>query len=94
MRSRYSAYVLNDLDYINKTWHPDFRPKGFDLNNSGSHWIGLKIKATQQGQKNDQTGKVHFIARYKINGKAHKLEEHSLFEKINGHWFYIKEDIS
>ncbi len=94
MRSRYSAYVLNDLHYILKTWHPDHRPDKLDLNNSGHHWIGLKIKSTQLGQKNDLTGKVHYIARFKINGKAHKLEENSLFEKINGNWTYIKEHIS
>lgn len=94
MRSRYCAYVLNDLDYILKTWHPEHRPENLDLNDSGHQWIGLKIKSTQLGQKNDLTGKVHFIARFKINGKAHKLEENALFEKINGHWLYIKEDIS
>ncbi|MCU7819886.1 MAG: SEC-C domain-containing protein, partial [gamma proteobacterium symbiont of Lucinoma myriamae] len=50
MRSRYSAYVLDDLDYILKTWHPDHRPNGLDLTDSGNRWIGLKIKATQLGQ--------------------------------------------
>ncbi|NOQ79394.1 MAG: hypothetical protein GQ546_08335 [Gammaproteobacteria bacterium] len=93
MRSRYSAYVLDDLDYILKTWHPDHQPDRLVPNDSGDHWIGLKIKSTQLGQKKDSTGKVHFIARYKINGKAHKLEENSLFARINGHWLYIKEDI-
>ena len=93
MRSRYCAYVLDDLDYIMTTWHPDHRPNGLDRNDSGNRWIGLKIKSTLLGQKNDVSGNVHFIARYKVNGKAHKLEENSLFEKINGHWLYIKEDI-
>lgn len=92
MRSRYCAFVLNDLDYILKTWHPDHRPDRLDLADSDNHWIGLNIKSIQQGQKNDLTGKVHFIARFKINGKAHKLEEHSQFEKINGHWLYMKGD--
>src|SRR5690606_19595139 len=26
MRSRYSAYVLDELDYLLQTWHPDPRP--------------------------------------------------------------------
>lgn len=94
MRSRYSAFVLNDWNYILSSWHPDYRPSELDPADSGNHWIGLTIKSTQLGQKNDVTGKVHFIARFKVNGKAHKLEENSLFEKINGHWLYIKEDFS
>ncbi len=89
MRSRYCAYVFNNSEYLLTTWHPKTRPTSLNLKDSPSHWTGLKIKATQLGQKNHSTGMVHFIARYKINGKAHKLEEHSKFEQINGQWFYL-----
>ncbi|MCU7938834.1 MAG: SEC-C domain-containing protein [gamma proteobacterium symbiont of Bathyaustriella thionipta] len=94
MRSRYCAFVLKDMDYILNSWHPDFRPNRVELSGSDNHWIGLKIKSAQRGQKDDVTGKVHFIARFKINGKAHKLEENSFFEKINSRWCYVKGDIS
>jgi len=94
MRSRYCAYVLKNNDYLLQTWHPRYRPDSQDLNDSGHQWIGLKIKNTVEGQKNDTSGQVHFIARFKINGKAHKLEENSQFEKINGRWFYLNGEIS
>lgn len=94
MRSRYCAYVLKDKDYLLKTWHPKSRPETLNLQDSPVHWIGLKIKASHLGQKNDDSGMVHFIARFKNNGKAHKLEEHSQFEKTNGQWFYVKGDYS
>lgn len=94
MRSRYCAYVLADVDYLLKTWHPDHRPDRHHLNISDNHWIGLKIKSSQSGQANDSSGTVHFIARFKVNGKAQKLEENSLFKKMNGRWLYIKEAIS
>ena len=94
MRSRYCAYVLNDKDYLLKTWHPKTRPDTLHLEDSPNHWIGLKIKATTLGQESDSTGTVHFIARFKNNGKAHKLEENSQFEKINGQWFYLRGDFS
>ncbi len=97
MRSRYCAYTLNDSEYLLKTWHPDFRPNSLNLNTEESfskqQWISLKIQKTIQGNKNDSTGQVHFIARYKINGKAHKLEENSYFENINGQWLYLKGDL-
>ncbi len=39
---------------------------------------------------NECQATVHFIATYKEAGKANKIEENSLFEKINGQWFYVK----
>ena len=89
MRSRYCAYVLKDESYLLKTWHPDTRPSTLHLDDSPNHWIGLKIKATTSGQASDTTGTVHFIARFKINGKAYKLEENSQFKKIDGQWLYV-----
>lgn len=89
MRSRYCAYVLSDETYLLSTWHPKSRPEKLHLEHSNSHWIGLKIKSTTLGQENDSSGTVHFIARYKENGKAHKLEENSQFEKKDGRWFYV-----
>jgi len=88
MRSRYCAYALKNCDYLLQTWHPGYRPESLDLSDSPNQWIGLKIKKTHLGGKNDLIGRVHFIARFKINGKAHKLEENSRFEKLNGQWFY------
>ncbi len=90
MRSRYSAYVLKNQHYLLTTWHPQQRPAELDFEHSEHHWIGLKIKSCQQGQSHDIRGSVHFVARFKINGKAQRLEEQSLFEKINGQWFYVK----
>lgn len=93
MRSRYCAYWFKDADYLLETWHPRYRPECLNLSDSPNQWIGLKIKQTQLGQKNDAFGVVHFVARYKINGKAHKLEENSQFEKINNQWFYLNGEI-
>ena len=90
MRSRYCAYVVHNTDYLLYSWHPDYRPAQLDLDYPDNYWSGLKIKATMQGQKNDNNGIVHFIARYKVNGKAFKLEENSLFKKINLRWFYTE----
>ena len=93
MRSRYCAFTLNDSDYLLRTWHPDYRPASFNLDDkdcySKQQWIGLKIKKISHGTENDDTGQVHFIARYKLNGKAYKLEENSAFKKIKCQWFYL-----
>ncbi len=90
MRSRYSAYVLADSSYILATWHPQYRPKDLTLTFNDPHWIGLKIVQCQAGTISDEEGLVEFIARYKVNGKAHKLKETSLFKQLNNRWYYCQ----
>ncbi|MFC1665262.1 YchJ family metal-binding protein [Pseudomonadota bacterium] len=34
-------------------------------------------------------GKVEFVARFKVEGEAHRLHEISRFEKIDGRWYYL-----
>lgn len=92
MRSRYSAFVLELKDYLLETWHSSSRPEQLQFD-SNARWLGLKIKACEAGQENDTQGTVHFVARYKINGKAQRLVENSHFIKQQGRWFYINGDI-
>ena len=87
MRSRYSAYVKLDEDYLLKTWHASTRPKSLDL--EPTNWIGLKIKSKKGGSNEETCGWVEFVARYKINGKAFRMEELSYFQKEDGVWYYV-----
>lgn len=90
MRSRYTAYVMKNEEYLLRTWHPSTRPDqlGLERGESG-HWIGLKVVTTHAGGCDDDAGMVEFVARYKINGKAHRLREKSQFVKEQGEWFYL-----
>ena len=92
MRSRYSAYTLALKDYLLETWHFSTRPKQLELDTKTS-WLGLKIKACEAGTEQDSEGSVQFVARYKIQGKAHRLVENSRFIKQQGRWFYVDGDI-
>ena len=89
MRSRYTAYVVLDADYLMTTWHPSTRPRQLELN-PAQRWLGLKIKSTNRGNAGDHEGEVTFAARYKIDGRGHRLEEHSQFVCEEGRWFYLK----
>jgi len=88
MRSRYSGFVVEDESYLSATWHPDTRPSRVRLNEN-QRWLGLSIRDTDAGGPDDQTGVVEFVARFKINGKGHRLHEISRFEKIDGRWYYM-----
>lgn len=43
MRSRYSAYVLNDLAYIRATWWPGCAPSNL-APDVQTRWLGLEVK--------------------------------------------------
>jgi SEC-C motif-containing protein len=86
MRSRYTAYTLENDQYIQNTWHPRSRQVVKFDRQEACKWMGLKVIAFQEdGQK----ATVEFVASYKVNGKAHKLHEISKFEFEDGQWFYV-----
>ncbi len=86
MRSRYCAYVRGRPDYLLATWHASTRPPSIHLEVTGLQWLGLKVLHAH----NDlQTGVVEFVARHKLNGKAHRLHEVSQFVNEHGRWWYV-----
>lgn len=88
MRSRYSGFVLGDEPYLLATWHPRTRPARVRLDGK-ARWLGLSIRGTEAGANEDCTGSVEFVARFKTDGKGHRLHEISRFEKIEGRWYYL-----
>lgn len=93
MRSRYSAYVLEREDYLLATWHTSTRPDALDLGGEApTKWIGLEVKRHEQ-QDAEHTI-VEFVARYKVDGRAHRLHEASRFVREAGLWFYVDGDVA
>ena len=64
MRSRYTAFVVGDEDYLFRTWHPRTRPEG-PYCHPGTQWTGLTIHETVGGGEDDETGIVEFTATYR-----------------------------
>ena len=93
MRSRYTAFVLLNEDYLRYSWHPDTCPKNIHLNKN-TKWLGLKIKNTVAGEVNDDAGEVEFVARNKVNGKASRLYECSRFSRYKNRWVYLNGKIT
>ena len=90
MRSRYSAFVFGLSDYLLSSWHSSTRPTKETLRiDENTHWLGLKVLSTHQGKVGDDVGTVEFVARYKVNGKATRIEELSEFIFEDGQWFYV-----
>ncbi len=87
MRSRYSAFVLDELDYLLATWHPSTRPTTLEPNTPQTKWLGLSIRQHQVLSSTDQL--VEFVARYRHAGRATRLHELSRFVLENNQWFYV-----
>lgn len=92
MRSRYTAYVVRNVDYLLKTWHPSTRPTTIDPATI-PEWQGLRIFYTKAGGVADEKGTVEFVATALSHGKALRLHEVSRFVKENGQWFYVDGEI-
>ncbi|VGO16101.1 hypothetical protein PDESU_04691 [Pontiella desulfatans] len=89
MRSRYTAYVVKDVDYLVRTTHPSTRTPS--LANSIRLWMEqvewLRLHVLFSG---DDT--VEFIAEYISDGKPGQHHERSAFKKEKGEWFYVGDE--
>jgi SEC-C motif-containing protein len=85
MRSRYSAFVKHDIDYLHDTLAPeqrkDFSHAAAEDWAKKSHWTGLDIVETEEGDESDSTGTVTFAARCIRDGKTLTHREKSLFRR-------------
>jgi len=92
MRSRYTAYVLEEIDYLKETLTPaqqaDFSADDTRKWARESEWHGLEIQDVEKGGEGDDSGKVAFAAHFTSNGQKQTHFETALFEKIDGRWLY------
>ena len=90
MRSRYSAYVLQDAAYLLATWHPSTRPASLGFE-PGLRWLGLEVKRhVPAGDR----AVVEFVARHRLGGgRAGRLHETSRFVREDGAWRYVDGDL-
>ena len=86
MRSRYSAYVVGDEDYLKASWHPSTRPAE-SLVDASIKWLELDLRNAQQ--EGDEAT-VEFVARCRVSGRGHRLHETSRFVREAGQWFYLE----
>lgn len=87
MRSRYSAFVLADIDYLQKSHHSSTRPSKREKKEilawtKSVSWIKLEVINTTKTT-------VEFNAYFMENGNIDVIHENSVFCKENDHWVYL-----
>ena len=89
MRSRYSAYVVGQIQYLLATWHPSTAPGDLEL--WPVKWLGLEVRHTESA---GDAGIVEFVARHRdSSGRAQRLHEVSRFVRDDDRWYYIDGQI-
>ena len=98
MRSRYSAFVLGNLDHVDRTHAPEVRDT-FDRLEAErivdeAKWLGLEVRRVIDGGVDDQTGQVEFFIRYSRRGQTYVQHELASFRRENGIWLYQSGEIN
>lgn len=93
MRSRYTAYVLEDVDYLIATHDPQ-TVGSVDIESTrawakDAQWTDLEVVKTAGGGHDDAEGMVEFIAKYIAGGATVTHHERSTFRRVEGHWAYV-----
>lgn len=92
MRSRFSAYKLSLIDYLEATHHPKYHwqdeRKGIEESCKNNTWDSLKVFKSEVDKKQKHLGKVAFAAYYSSNSASHVLCEFSNFILENEQWYY------
>lgn len=94
MRSRYCAFVKQEIAYLKDTTWPSrrdgFKDASFATRAANSTWLGLTVHEVEEGDPEANRGTVTFTARSLVNGALQEQTEKSLFKKKNGRWYYVK----
>jgi SEC-C motif-containing protein len=88
MRSRYSAYAMQDAGYLLRTWYPSTRPTELRFEPQ-QRWTRLEILDRTGGGLLEEAGTVEFRAHYELAGRVGVMHERSRFVRHDGRWTYL-----
>jgi SEC-C motif-containing protein len=94
MRARYTAYAMEQMDFLFESTHPDHR-EGYDHEGAkrwarNSEWLELEIIGTSKGGRDDREGEVEFVARYREKDVRREYHECGHFKQENGRWYFTE----
>lgn len=92
MRSRYTAFVKSEVEYILNTIHPDKRESHDEKTirnwSQKSDWLNFEIVGTEKGGTEDSDGTVEFVAHFRQKGSRERHHEVAEFKKVDGTWYF------
>lgn len=92
MRSRFTAFAVEDAEHLLCTWHPSTRPDTIEFE-PDMRWRRLVIVDQVAGGPFDQEGVVEFEAFWRQGADRGSLRERSRFVREGRRWFYVDGDV-
>lgn len=92
MRSRYTAFVVQDAAHLLRSWHPTTRPETIDFE-PDLDWRRLVVIDRVAGGPFDRDGVVEFKALWRQGVARGSLHERSRFVREDRHWYYVDGDV-
>jgi SEC-C motif-containing protein len=99
MRSRYSAYALNHLDYLIRTIHPRHPSVSQNLSKWKEEILNFALNtefkrlAILDSKEQGDRAVVVFVAYLAQNDEDTTFTERSFFTKVDGQWLYVNGDL-
>jgi SEC-C motif-containing protein len=91
VRARYSAFVLSDLDYVERTHAPEIRA---DFNRAEAErladeceWVSLHIHSSKVCEN---IADVQYVVRIRLQGKIIAKASSSHFRRDDGEWLFVR----
>lgn len=98
MRSRYTACVKGDIDYIERTCakaaREEFNRAEIEKYIDEMTWQRLDVLHVSKGGVEDESGVVDFAFHMEHKGKAYAQREIATFERIDGIWYYTNSEFN
>lgn len=93
LRSRYTAFTLHDIDYVERTTHPEGL-EDFDRSvarkwATDSEWLGLEVLEVSGGAAEDDEGEIEFVAEFVQDGRNVSHREVAAFARHEGCWRFL-----
>lgn len=88
MRSRYTAFALQESAYLLDSWHPSTRPAELELD-PNVRWTRLEVLRCTGGSLLDTKGTVEFRAFFRLGAVDRSQQENSLFLRQDKRWYYL-----
>ncbi|WP_136808496.1 YchJ family protein [Desulfosediminicola flagellatus] len=89
MRSRYTAYILENEPYLLTTWDPSTRPKKLSLDENPVKWLKLSVHSYSDVDEKSKTGEVKFSAQFLDKDHLCTMVETSRFVRHGALWYYL-----
>ena len=92
MRSRYSAFALAIVGYLESTHDVPATKRGrreLEAAARSVTWLGLTVHRAEKGGPGDDEGVVEFTARSRDAEGVIELHERSRFRRKAGRWLYV-----